>query len=334
MNVAVTGGTGLIGVHAIARLLANGKSVRALVRDEGKLKSSLAPLGVAIDRLEVVHGDICDVAALAVAFDDAQALIHCAGIFSNRFVDADLLQRTNVDGVHQVLGSAVDHGLDPIIHISSYLALFPPQRAIQSADDPVTSPKSLYTATKAASERIARALQERGAPVVTVYPGSVQGPHDPTYGIGSQLIEQAIKSGSWTDAGGGRVYTDVRDLSLLLSRLLVPGQGPRRIMFGGYYLRDAEVAEILRRVSGKPIKVNRVSGRLLRMIGSVSDAISHLTKQEFLLTREAAEVLTRSVPTDDSAALALLNGEMVGVEQSFQDLVDWMRATGRLDAVA
>jgi nucleoside-diphosphate-sugar epimerase len=334
VRIAVTGGTGLVGVHAIALLLRDGYPVRALVRNEKKLKAVLAPFDVRQDKLEAVPCDINDASAIAAALEGADALVHCAGIFSNRFVDADLLQRTNVDGARAVLGAAVARKLDPIIHISSYLALFPPKRSVQSADDPVASPKSLYTATKAASERIARSFQDQGAPVVTVYPGSIQGPHDPTYGIGSQLIEQAIRSGTWADAGGGRVYTDVRDLSLLLSRLLAPGLGPRRIMFGGYYLRDAEVAEILGRVVGKAMKVNRVPGGLLRLIGTISDAISHLTKKEFQLTREAAEVLTRSVPTDDSAALALLNGDMVGAEKSFRDLVDWMKSTGRLSVAA
>ncbi len=332
MKVAVTGGTGLVGVHAIAQLLRDGHLVRAIVRDEQKLQAVLAPFAVSVDRLEIAHADINDPAAMEAALEGVEALIHCAGLFSNRFVDADLLQRTNVDGVKTVLDAAVARGLDPIIHISSYLALFPPRGATQSADDPVTMPKSLYSRTKAASELIARDLQDKGAPVVTIYPGSIQGPHDPTYGIGSQIIEQSIKAGSWADAGGGRVYTDVRDLSLLLSRLLVPGQGPRRIMFGGYFLPDAEVGGILSRVSGKEIKVNRVPGGLLRFIGSVSDAISHVTKQEFQLTREAAEVLTKSVPTDDREAVALLNGDMVGAEKSFQDLVDWMKATGRLSA--
>lgn len=334
MKVAVTGGTGLVGVHAIVQLLRDGHFVRAIVRDEQKLKAVLAPFDIAAERLEAVIADINNPAAIDAALDGVEALVHCAGVFSNRFVDADLLQRTNVDGVKTVLEAALARSLDPIIHISSYLALFPPRGHTQGADDPVTMPKSLYSRTKAASELIARALQELGAPVVTIYPGSIQGPHDPTYGIGSQIIEQSIKAGSWADAGGGRVYTDVRDLSLLLSRLLVPKLGPRRIMFGGYFLRDAEVGSILSRVSGTPIKVNRVPGGLLRFIGSVSDTISQVTKQEFQLTREAAEVLTKSVPTDDSAALKLLNGDMVGAEKSFQDLVDWMRATGRLDAAA
>ncbi len=51
----------------------------------------------------------------------------------------------------------------------------------------------MYYNTKAAAERIARKFQASGAPVVTVYPGSVQGPNDPTYGIGSLLLEQAIR---------------------------------------------------------------------------------------------------------------------------------------------
>ena len=104
----------------------------------------------------------------------------------------------------------------------------------------------MYARTKAAAERIARDLQEYGAPVVTVYPTSVQGPHDPTYGIGSQLIEEAIRSRRYLAVkGSGRGYTDVRDLAELLARCIEPGLGPRRFMAGGYFLLDDDLVKLL-----------------------------------------------------------------------------------------
>lgn len=74
------------------------------------------------------------------------------------------------------------------MHVSSYSALLPrrSERPLDG-DSPVGAPPVPYAASKAASERIARDLQERGAPVAITYPGMVWGPHDPHLGETSQV---------------------------------------------------------------------------------------------------------------------------------------------------
>lgn len=330
MRVLVTGATGLIGVHAVNTMLDQGRSVRVLVRDREKLAQCLQPFGKTLAEVEVVSGDILDRDSVAAAVAGCDAAVHCAGLFSNELADMQLLQQVNVTGSDNVLRAAVRSGLDPVIHVSSYLALFPPGSDMHRADDPVTEPASMYASTKAAAERLARRLQAEDAPVVIVYPGSVQGPHDPTFGIGSQLIQQAIKTRRWLVTEGGRGYTDVRDLAQLLDRALVPGLGPRRYMAGGYYLSYAAALEILRAVSGEDIRARHIPGWLLRIMGSVADQVSRYTGKSFLMTREAAEVLTRSVPSDDRPAQEELGLTQVGAQASFRDLVQWMRASNRL----
>ena len=330
MKVLVTGGTGLVGVHAINQILQQGRAVRALVRDTGKLARCLQPFGWSLDQLEVVEGDITEREDVERALRGCNALMHCAGVFSDKLSDEARLQKTNIVGSENVLGQAVGAGLDPIIHISSYLALFPPPGKLHTAQDPVTQPSSMYARTKAAAERYAREQQSRGAPVVTVYPGSIQGPHDPTYGIGSQLIEKAIRSGMVLETGNGRVYTDVRDLARLLVCLLEPGRGPRRYMFGGYFLTDEEVRQILSQISGKTLASQKIPSVVLRVLGRLFDMITRLTGREFQLTHEGAQVLTRSVPCDDGPAIQEFKLEMVGAETSFRDLVEWMVSEGKL----
>jgi nucleoside-diphosphate-sugar epimerase len=74
------------------------------------------------------------------------------------------------------------------VHVSSYSALLPrrSERPLDG-DSPVGAPPVPYAASKAASERIARDLQERGAPVAITYPGMVWGPQDPHLGETSQV---------------------------------------------------------------------------------------------------------------------------------------------------
>lgn len=50
------------------------------------------------------------------------------------------------------------------------------------------------------------------------------------------------------------------------------------------------------------------------------------------LTREVADILTRSVPVDDGLARKLLATEAISEEASFRDLLLWMHSQGLVDA--
>ena len=201
MKVLVTGGTGLVGAHSIHALISSGHSVRAFVRNRDKLERVLAPLGVKVSDCETVEGELGNSDALRQALSGCDAVLHTAGLFSNRLEDQALMERTNVDGTRSVLTLASELGLDPIVHVSSILALFPPPGAVQTADDPVRAPSSVYAATKARAETLAREFQNRGAPVVCIYPGAVQGPFDPTFSDGPKLIARYLKTGNVLEIG-------------------------------------------------------------------------------------------------------------------------------------
>jgi len=57
-------------------------------------------------------------------------------------------------------------GLDPVVHVSSYTALLPPQPpdAVLTPDSPVTRPAGAYSRSKAESDQVARRYREQGAP--------------------------------------------------------------------------------------------------------------------------------------------------------------------------
>ena len=331
MKVLLTGGTGLVGIHTLVEMLNHGKSVRALVRSEAKLKQCLTPFSVNTEQLEIVEGDITDSSHLSDYVNGCDALVHAAGIFSNDQADREKVRAGNIEGTRNFISEAHGQGLDPIIYISSYLALFPPAGTVMSEKEAVKSPKEMYASSKAESEKYIRALQEQHqAPIVSIYPGSIHGPHDPTYGIGTKLLEQGVKAGRMLVTEGGRGFTDVRDLAQLINKALEAGKGSRRYMFGGYYITHKELLGILEQTTGREVKPFYIPGAVLRLIGSVLDAIARLSGKSFVLTREAAEVLTRSVPTDDSLAINDLQLTLVGREASFKDLFEWMKDTGKI----
>src|SRR5262245_3251081 len=162
MLVLVTGGTGYVGAHAIAALVGKGHRVRVLARSPGRIPASLAPLGV--DDVETAVGDVTDPAAVERALEGCDAVLHAASVFSLDARRAEEMRAVNVRGTEIVLSTARRGGLDPIVFVSSELALLPPaDGAVLTSESPVGQPRWAYSRSKADSELVARRYQAQGA---------------------------------------------------------------------------------------------------------------------------------------------------------------------------
>lgn len=329
----MTGATGLIGVHAVARLVAQRHEVRALVRDAAKLRRALDPFTGVLARVEAITGDVTEPGSVESALAGCDGVLHCAGIFSHDLAAAGHLQQVNVAGARNVLGAAARRVPGPIVHVSSLLALrLPPPGPVQRVDDPVTRPRAMYAATKAEAERFARELEAGGARIAIVYPSSTHGPFDPTVGSGPEFIAGMLRAGRVLVTEGGLSYTDVRDLAALLAAVFAPGVPPRRWFAPASFLTHAETHALLCALTGRDLAAIRLPGWGVRMLGRAGDLRQRLLRRSVPLTSEAAAVLTRSVPVDDAAARELLGTAPIPIERSLRDLLVWMHRAGVLSA--
>jgi nucleoside-diphosphate-sugar epimerase len=134
--VLVTGGTGYVGSHSVAALVKAGHRIRVLARSPEKIPAALDPLGV--NGVEKAIGDVTEPAAVERALEGCDAVLHAASVFSLDARKADEMNRVNVRGTEIVLGTAHRLGLDPIVYVSSELALLPPAgREVLTPDSPV-----------------------------------------------------------------------------------------------------------------------------------------------------------------------------------------------------
>ena len=111
MIIVVTGGTGLVGRHAIAALRARGDTIRALARSEAAA-TSLAALGA-----EPVRGDLSDAERLDRLVAGADAVVHSAAVVLAGG-PWSAWREANVLGTERVAQSAARHGAR-LVHISS-----------------------------------------------------------------------------------------------------------------------------------------------------------------------------------------------------------------------
>ncbi len=180
--IFLTGATGFLGRHLVPRLLAEGYSLRLLVRRTSEI-GWLPAAGV-----ELVIGDITDAPTVEKASAGAEYIIHAAGHF--RFWGpVDQFERVNVQGSEVVGRAAQANRVRRLIHISA-IALAGRQPPGVHIDENVTGhPQDPYQRTKLGAERLLQRLSsEDGLPVVILRPGAYYGPFG-RYGFNRLFIE-------------------------------------------------------------------------------------------------------------------------------------------------
>ncbi len=330
MKVFVTGGTGFVGCHSVAALVSRGHQVRLLVRSQDQVARSLAPLGVA--DVESVVGDVTAPAAVEEAMGGCDAVLHAAAVFSLDPRAAARMRETNARATEIVLGAAVRMGLDPVVHVSSYVALLPPQPpgAVLTPDSPVTRPNGTYCLSKAASEQVARRYQEQGAPVVIVYPGGVIGPDDPYLGESNRSIVERVKSGMAMRGGGPIV--DVRDVAAVHAAVMEPGRGPRRFMITGHYTAMTDLIAMLQQITGRSSRIVAVPAGLTLAIGRAADLMQGLVPSRLPFGYEGPWIFSLEPHCDDSRTASELGITARDLKVTLTDTVQWLADQGHLPA--
>jgi nucleoside-diphosphate-sugar epimerase len=306
--------------------------VRLLVREPARVQRALLPLGVDESAIETVRGDVLDPDAVTQALAGCDAVLHCAAVFTYDARRVEAMRATNTRATELVLGAANRLHLDPIVHVSSYVALLPPSGPVLGPDEPLKTPVAAYPASKAASERVARDLQATGAPVTIVQPGSVWGPHDPHFGESEQLAVSLLRGLVPVRPSGGLPLVDVRDLAQTLSAAIEAGRGPRRYLVGGRFVTLRALASRLSEITGRPIRgVDAPAGVLLPGLRAI-DLLQRRLPVRLPAHFDGAWILAVGVPTDDSRAETELGFRPRPLQETVADTLRSLVREGRLPA--
>jgi nucleoside-diphosphate-sugar epimerase len=325
MRVLVTGATGFIGFHATTRLLAEGHQVRALVRSAEKGQRVLSPLGLPSE--DLVVGDMADQAAVDRSLTGCDAAIHAAASVSVTRGQTDF--EDNVRGTENVIGGACARDL-PVLYLSSTTAIHDPRRAVTETS-PVRAGKTHYGRSKARAERWVRERQAEGAQIGIVYPSGVVGPDDPGFSESVKAYRSFLRG--TLKSSGGNQFVDVRDLALLLTRMLEQRTGGRIIAAGHYRDWDGFNA-LLEEVTGARIPRIRAPGFVLRAAARGMDVAGQLSGRPMPMTGEGIEIATRWREIADSPKIAALGVHWRPAEETIADLFRWYLSAGRLPAEA
>ena len=299
MHVLVTGGTGFVGGWTAKVIADAGHSIRFLVRNPDRLQTSVAKLGVEVSDFAV--GDITDRVSVRDALRGCDAVVHSAALVATDPRQTAEMLTTNMQGAQNVLGQSVELGLDPIIHVSSFTALFHPGLEMLTADLPVVGGADGYGTSKAQVEIYARGLQDAGAPVNITYPGMVLGPPaGDQFGEAGEGVKAALQMHAIPGRSAAWLVVDVRDLAALHAALMEPGRGPRRYTAGGHRVPASELANMLGQVTGTPMVAVPIPDTALRVAGAVLDRAGRFLPFDTPFTSAGMQYYTQMPASDDS----------------------------------
>jgi nucleoside-diphosphate-sugar epimerase len=226
----LTGGSGFIGGRLIARLVADGYSVRALARSDGSAKA-VAGLGA-----EPVRGDLGDRAALAAGAAGCDLAFHLAAHLGEWGPWEDF-ERGNVEGTRNVIAACREAGVGRLVHCGTEAALMAGEPLVHVDETAPLRPDSRapYPATKARAEQAVRDANGEGLETVVVRPRFVWGKGDTTLLPG---MTATVEEGKWAWVGGGRNVTDTAHVENVVEGLILGGT--RGVPGEAYFVTDDE----------------------------------------------------------------------------------------------
>ena len=251
MRIFITGASGFIGGRLAHRLVADGHTVRALVRSPEKATDLIHP------NIEVIKGDLANLEALRKGMEGCQQAYHLAAYAKVYAKDPSIFYDINVQGTLNVMDVALEQGVERIVVTSTGGTLGPSRQGkekITEENFPTTYFND-YEKTKAESEDKVREYARKGQHVVLVNPTRLYGPGELSESnIGTRMVKQYI-NGKWRflPGNGHKIGSYVYVEDVVEGHLLAMehGRAGERYILGGENASYREFFEVVREISGK-----------------------------------------------------------------------------------
>jgi dihydroflavonol-4-reductase len=310
----VTGGTGFVGGLLLARLVREGREVRALVRRPGDRERLSTP------EVELALGDLEDEETLVRAAEGCEVIYHAAGLNQLCLPDPAPLYEVNVEGTDRLLRAAVRAGVRRVVYTSSAATLG--GDGSHAVDETAPRPESFtshYARSKFEAEQVA--LGFVGVEVVTLNPSSVQGPGRVT---GTARVFLDYLNGRLPfdlPSRFGICYTeDCVNGHLLAESKGRPGQ---RYVLNTATLSNAEAIDLIAVISGLTARPRTLPLPLAMGAAACLEWVARTRHSRPMLCREAVRTVSHPHLYDGSRAERELGLRYTPLRAAMEATVRW-----------
>ena len=217
-RVLVTGGAGFLGINLVRKLLDAGYEVSSL------------DLGVfdyadCVDRIRIIKGDIRNRADVDNAIADCSLVVHCAAALP--LYTPEEIRSTDLDGSRVVMESALAHGIERAVHISSTAVYGIPDHHPLVEDDEMIG-VGPYGEAKVEAEAVCTSFRDQGLCVPILRPKSFIGPE--RLGVFALFYDWAKDGHGFPMIGSGNNRYQLLDVSDLCDAILLCLELPREVV--------------------------------------------------------------------------------------------------------
>jgi dihydroflavonol-4-reductase len=313
--ILVTGATGFIGTHLVARLAALGRSVRCLVRRKVALP----------DGVEAVYADLAAGSGLDDALRGVNTVIHLAGV--TKALSAADYYKGNARATENLLRALQGRPVR-LVHVSSLAAIGPSPDGAPVPEDAEPHPLTNYGRSKLEAEVLVRRLFPQA---VIVRPPVVYGPRDTDV---FQLLK-SISKGLVLEISGGERWFSAIYVADLVEGLLTAAESPQS-PGRAYFLANSkpaswtELSATAARIMGRTPQVLKVSPGMAKAVAFCAELWARATRTPGIVSREKiAEAQCMCWTCDTSRAAAELGFQArTSLESGLALTLAWYKEAG------
>ena len=323
----VTGGSGLLGGHLIARLVNDGHSVRALARSEQSAKA------VEDHGAQAVHGDLFDTDVLTEGMWGTDVVFHVAGVNETCSRDPRSMDRVNIDGTEAVIEAASASGVRRVVYTSSAAAIGEPAGMV-GTEHTVHSGEyvSNYARSKHLGELKAFETAKRlGIDLVAVSPSSVQGPGRATGS--AELLLRSLNAKRPLLVDTTLSIVDIEDCTAGHIGAANHGTAGERYILSGTTLRVSDAVDLLSAAVGRTIAPRWLSEGLVRGLGMTGARVAFALRPSLGICPELIATLLHGHRFDGSRASQELQFSYTSILDTFTRTITWFKEQGLIENI-
>ena len=323
MKIYITGATGFIGSNLTKRLIEEGNTVHALIRNPAKSKK------INFENVFFKNGDLLNTDSLYQGMKGCEEVYHLAAFARPWAKQQDTYYKINVQGTLNVLLAAIKAGVKKVVITSTAGVLGPSEK------DPVTEnsgsinhPFTEYEKTKKLMEEKVWQFPKKQTQVVIVLPSRLYGPGELTVSNSVTKLIKLYCKGLWRlIPGNGQSignYVFINDVLDGLILAMKKGRSGERYIIGGQNLTYNEFFNTLGKVFGKNRFMIKIPLKMIMFIAGILLHLAELTGKPPVITPVWVKKYYHSWIISSNKAKNELGYQITSLQEGINKTLEWL----------